>query len=236
METPKKRFFLFRFIDFISVIGSYIGAFLLGVIAVGITFEIFLRKIPKEVADLTQPVIPTFDAEKAYSTLQLILAKLSYFAGYIFYYIKVALYEVLAFFLDFVPNSVTVFLQDNSTLVSSTVAEYQVYFWIAVGMLGAACTLKDDGHFCITILIDKFSSTGRRAMQVITHSIGIVYSVAIVVYGFLMAQFSYEFEDISTGLLATPLWIPQSLLCIGGALLALQFFNKIVNEITNYQP
>ncbi len=162
METPKKRFFLFRFIDFICEIGAYISAILLWIIAVIVTYEVVMR--------------------------------------YIF-------------------SSPTTWVQETS-----------VYLWMAVGLLGAAYTLKNDGHFSITILVDALSPKNKKRLQITTKCLGLIYSASFIYYGYLQTQLAYELEDVSTGLMATPLWIPWALVPIGGTLLALQFINKIAEE------
>lgn len=165
METPKKRFFLFRFIDFICEIGAYLSAFLLWVIAVIVTYEVAMR--------------------------------------YLF-------------------NSPTTWVSESS-----------VYLWMAVGLLGAANTLKNDGHFSITILVDALSQKNRKRLQIITKILGMLYSASFVYYGYQQAYLAYDLEDVSNGLMATPLWIPWSLVPIGGALLTLQFINKLADEFAN---
>lgn len=113
------------------------------------------------------------------------------------------------------------------------VQESSVYLWMGVGFLGAACALKHNSHFAITIFIDKLSARNRRRMQITTNTIGFAYSLVFVYQGYLQAKFAYDLDDISTGLMATPLWIPWMTIPVGGILLALQFVSKIAEEIYN---
>ncbi len=164
MDTPQKKNIVFRFIDMTSDVGGILSAAFLWIIAVIVTYEVFMR--------------------------------------YAF-------------------NAPTSWVQETS-----------VYLWMAVGLLGAAVALKNDSHFSITIFIDKLSSKNRRRMQILTNFLGFLYSLAFVYQGFLQAKFAYDFKDVSTGLLATPLWIPWLTIPIGGILLALQFINKIAQEFS----
>ncbi len=127
-------------------------------------------------------------------------------------------YEVTARYLF---NAPTTWVQETS-----------VYLWMGVGLLGAACALKSDSHFGITIFVDKLSAKNRRKIQLVSHLAGFAYSLTFVYQGFLQTKLSYDLEDISTGLMATPLWIPWMLMPIGGTLLALQFINKIAEELS----
>ncbi len=165
METPKKRFFIFRWIDKLTDIGGAIAAFFLGVIACIITYEVVMRK----------------------------------------------------FF-----NSPT-----------SWVGETSVYMWMVVGLLGAAFALKNDSHFGITTFIDQLSAKNRSRIQIVTKCMGLIYSIIFIFKGYEMAVTSYELEDISSGLMAMPLWIPCMMVPIGGLLLSLQFINKIAEEFSD---
>jgi len=111
------------------------------------------------------------------------------------------------------------------------VSEMSVYLCMAIGLLGAAYALKNDSHFSITIVIDRLTAKNRRRMKIVTHLMGLAYSAVFVYKGAAMSWFSYDIEDVSTGLLEVPLWIPWLLVPIGGLLLSLQFINKLADEI-----
>lgn len=113
------------------------------------------------------------------------------------------------------------------------VQEMSIYLCIAIGYLACGYALKNDSHFSITIVTDKLTASNRRRLKIFTCILGMAYSVVFVVKGYENAKFSYDIGDVSTGLMATPLWIPWSLVPIGGLLLGLQFFNKMAAEIGN---
>jgi len=111
------------------------------------------------------------------------------------------------------------------------VLEMSVYLSIAIGLLGAAYALKNNSHFSITFATDKLSLKNQKRMKVLTSAAGIVYSTIFIYEGINMVQFSYEMEDASTGMMATPLWIPGLLIPLGGLLLTLQFLKKFIDEL-----
>lgn len=165
METPKKRFFVFRWIDKLCALGGAISSFLLGVIAIIIVYEIVMRKL--------------FNAPTAW------------------------------------------------------VGETSIYLWMVVGLLGAAAVLRDDLHFSITTFVDRMSAKNRRRMKIFTNILGLLYACIFVWKGYLYALDSYEMENISSGLMKMPLWIPSAMLPLGGLMLSLQFINKIAELISN---
>lgn len=110
------------------------------------------------------------------------------------------------------------------------ILQISVYLSMAIGFLGAAYALKRDSHFAITFFVDLLSEHKKRILRVFTNLLCIAYSITFIVKGLEMAYTSYKYEDVSTGLLAVPLWIPGLLLPLGGFLLALQFFNKLMDQ------
>jgi C4-dicarboxylate transporter, DctQ subunit len=166
MQTPPdRRFFIFRWIDAISVAGGNVAAVCMLAVTLIITYEVFAR--------------------------------------YLF------------------------------SAPTTWVAEISIYLWMALGLLGAAYALKNNTHFSITIVVDRLSAKNRRRLKILTHTMGIAYSLVFLLKGAEMVKFSYDLKDASTGLLQFPLWIPWTLVPLSGLLLTLQFINKLAEEIAN---
>jgi TRAP-type C4-dicarboxylate transport system permease small subunit len=58
-------------------------------------------------------------------------------------------------------------------------------------------------------------------------------SLALAFYSCRLAWQSYDFNDVSTGVDATPLWIPQLTMALGTAVFALAFVDEFILEIQN---
>jgi TRAP-type C4-dicarboxylate transport system permease small subunit len=110
------------------------------------------------------------------------------------------------------------------------VGEMSIYMSMGIGFFGLAYALKDDGHFSITLLVDRLSPRNRLRLKVFTDFVAMLYSCIFIYKGLALAYFSYDIEDVSTGLMEVPLWIPNMLVPIGGLLLALQFINKLADD------
>jgi C4-dicarboxylate transporter, DctQ subunit len=126
-----------------------------------------------------------------------------------------------------------VFMRYIFNAPTTWVQEMSIYLCIAIGFLAAAYALKNNSHFCVTILVDRMSVKNRRRMKIFTSLLGMAYSIVFILKGYENAKFAWDIGDTSTGLLRAPLWIPWMLVPIGGLLLTLQFFSKIVEEIQN---
>ncbi len=142
---------------------------------------------------------------------------------------------IAAICLAFVTLSICydVFMRYFFSAPTVWVQEMSIYLCIAIGYLACGYALKNDSHFSITLLVDRMTVANRRRMKIFTHFAGIAYSAVFVIKGYENARFAYDIGDTSSGLMATPLWIPWMLVPIGGLLLGLQFLKKMIEEIQN---
>ena len=96
---------------------------------------------------------------------------------------------------------------------------YAGYVMAASTFLGLAHTLNSGTH----IRIETFATLlGRYRPYLELWALGLTAAVAawFAYYSCNMVYWSYKLGDVSTGLDATPLWIPQSAMAIGTVLFA----------------
>lgn len=134
--------------------------------------------------------------------------------------ICVSLIVVLEVILRYLFNSPTVW-----------VGEMSIYLCMGIGFLSLAFGLKYDSHFSITFLTERLTPKNRTRLKIFTDLVGALYASCFVFKGVQLAYFAYEFEDVSSGMMQTPLWIVWCLVPIGGLLLTLQFINKLADDV-----
>jgi TRAP-type C4-dicarboxylate transport system permease small subunit len=106
----------------------------------------------------------------------------------------------------------------------------------AAGFLAMAQTFRHGDFVRVTLLLDRLSpATGRRveivALVIGTASVAyLAYAAAIFVYE------SWDFGDMANGLIAIPLWIPQSSFVVGTLLLLLAFVDELVTVLRGGRP
>ncbi len=98
----------------------------------------------------------------------------------------------------------------------------------ASSFLGLAYTLRANEHIRMTLVLHHTRPALRRALEI----------VCLVVATFLVGLFawftcdmtftSYQLGDLSQGLVPVPLWIPQSGMALGLAVLAVAFVDDLV--------
>jgi|SRR5699024_1037319 len=96
----------------------------------------------------------------------------------------------------------------------------------AFSFLALAYTLRSGGHIRVNLVISRFHGRLRRVAE------GWCLIFAIVSIGFFawftlhMVVRSYQFNDISQGMIGIPLWIPQIGMLVGVVLLEVAFIEE----------
>ena len=84
-------------------------------------------------------------------------------------------------------------------------------------------------HISVDLVTSKLSAQTNKFLAVIISILGLGFSLIFVVTSTEMALNSYQLNMLSTSTLRVPLFIPQSSLPIGFAMLALQFLANLLN-------
>jgi TRAP-type C4-dicarboxylate transport system permease small subunit len=109
---------------------------------------------------------------------------------------------------------------------------YAGYCMAASAFLALASTLRRGEHIRVTLIINRLSAAAHRRLDIFCHGVALAVSGVLAWYSLRLVRQSLAFNDISTGLDATPLWIPQLGMAIGTALLALAFATDLVDLLT----
>jgi TRAP-type C4-dicarboxylate transport system permease small subunit len=108
---------------------------------------------------------------------------------------------------------------------------YAGYFMAAAGFLALAHTLKKGEHIRVTLLISKLKGWPQKALEVWALFAATALACVAAFYSGKLAWQSYQFNDMSTGNDATPLWIPQLSMAVGTLILAIAFLDEFVMEL-----
>ncbi len=91
---------------------------------------------------------------------------------------------------------------------------YAGYCMAAAGFLALAHTLKRGEHIRVTLLIEHVRGA-KRALELWSLAVATLLAGLFAFYSLRLAWQSWQFNDISTGNDATPLWIPQLTMAAG---------------------
>jgi TRAP-type C4-dicarboxylate transport system permease small subunit len=108
---------------------------------------------------------------------------------------------------------------------------YAGYCMAASGFLALAHTLKRGEHIRVSLILEHVSAGARRSLERLSLAIATLLAALFAYYSIRLAFQSWQFNDVSTGNDATPLWIPQLAMAAGTSILMIAFADDLVLEI-----
>jgi TRAP-type C4-dicarboxylate transport system permease small subunit len=93
--------------------------------------------------------------------------------------------------------------------------EFAGYCMGAAAFLGLADALRSGDHIRVTLLGDRLSARGRRALDAFALALGGGLAAWVAWYITRLAWDSWTMDERSSGLIALPMWIPQAAMAWG---------------------
>ena len=108
---------------------------------------------------------------------------------------------------------------------------YAGYAMAGAGFLALATTLKHGEHIRVTLVIGALKGTAYKVAEVTALTIATLLSAFLAFYSANLVIESWEINDVSMGLDATPLWIPQLVMAVGTFMFFVAFCDELVLEL-----
>jgi TRAP-type C4-dicarboxylate transport system permease small subunit len=109
---------------------------------------------------------------------------------------------------------------------------YAGYCMAAAGFLALAHTLKKGEHIRVTLVLNSLKGKYRAGLEIWALAAATLLSMLFAYYSVKLSINSFQYNDISTGNDATPLWIPQISMGVGAVVLMIAFIDELVLEVT----
>jgi TRAP-type C4-dicarboxylate transport system permease small subunit len=108
---------------------------------------------------------------------------------------------------------------------------YAGYCMAASGFLALAHTLKRGDHIRVTLILEHVGVRAQRGLELWALGAATLLAALFAYFSVRLAFQSWQFNDVSTGNDATPLWIPQLAMAAGTVVLLVAFVDDFVLEL-----
>jgi TRAP-type C4-dicarboxylate transport system permease small subunit len=105
--------------------------------------------------------------------------------------------------------------------------DYAGYCMAATSFFALAYALNRGAHIRVALLLTRLGRW-RRAGELWCFGVGSALACYFAWYAIKAVGVSYQLHDISQGQDATPLWIPQLVMAIGGTLFAIALVDRLL--------
>ncbi len=115
-------------------------------------------------------------------------------------------------------------------------ADFTGFFLAAASFLALAHTLRQGGHIRVTLLISHFNARLQRIVEIWCLLLSSAVALYFTWYTFLLIRESYTYHDLSSGMIAVPIWIPQSTMLLGLVVLSIALLDEFVCALRGRPP
>lgn len=109
------------------------------------------------------------------------------------------------------------------------VDSYAGYCMAGAGFLALASTLKHGEHIRVTLLLNSLHN--KRPLELFALFVAVLISGFLAWYSIQLVYQSWLYQDISTGIDATPMWIPQISMAVGTVVFFIAFLDEFALEL-----
>lgn len=115
------------------------------------------------------------------------------------------------------------------------ITNYAGYCMAAASFFGLSYTLYHNAHIRVSLFLN-LSKRIKYALELWCHLIGTGLAIYFTYYAVKATYWSHKFHDVSQGQDATPLWIPQLVMCVGTICLCLVLAERLYWLFTGQFP
>lgn len=110
------------------------------------------------------------------------------------------------------------------------------WFSAAAAFLAMAHTFKRGDFVRVTLLLEHVGAGARRALEIASLAVGGLFCGYLAFWATRSTYESLLYRDMSDGVIAVPLWIPQISFVVGTVLLAVAVVEQLVVVVRGAKP
>lgn len=121
-------------------------------------------------------------------------------------------------------------------LVIPSYSDFAGFFLAGASFLALAHTLRHGGHIRVSLLLGRFRPAARRRIELLCLLVALGLTLNFAWHTLLLVGESWQYNDLSPGMIAVPLWIPQSVMAAGLLVLNLALLDELVTLLRGGTP
>ncbi len=106
----------------------------------------------------------------------------------------------------------------------------------ASSFLALAHTFRRNEHIRVSLFIERLTGRARAFTEIVITALALFLVGYFTWYSADMTIMSYQLHDMSTGLVALPLWIPQTGMTLGLLVLFIALVDDLVTALAGHVP
>ena len=107
-------------------------------------------------------------------------------------------------------------------------ASYAGYAMAAASFLAFANALNRGAHIRVSVLLNALPAGPKRLLEIWCFGLAAAIAWYFTCYAYWFVYWSWKFNEVSQSQDATSLWIPQSVMVVGGGILAIALTDNLL--------
>jgi len=107
-------------------------------------------------------------------------------------------------------------------------ADFTGFLLAAASFLSLAYTLREGAHIRVVLVVGRLPKKMHRVMEIWCITFGLAISLYFTWYTAKLTHESFRYNDLSSGMIAVPIWIPQTAMLLGLVVLSVALLDELV--------
>lgn len=107
-------------------------------------------------------------------------------------------------------------------------ADFTGFLLAAASFLSLAYTLREGAHIRVVLLVSRLPKKLHTPVEMWCIFFSLAVSIYFTWYTAKLTHESYTYNDLSAGMIAVPIWIPQTAMLLGLIVLSVALFDELV--------
>lgn len=107
-------------------------------------------------------------------------------------------------------------------------ADFTGFLLAAASFLSLAHTLREGAHIRVVLVVSRLPEKMHRMVEIWCIAFGLATSLYFTWYTAKLTYDSFSYNDLSPGMIAVPIWIPQAAMLLGLVVLAVALVDELV--------
>ena len=115
-------------------------------------------------------------------------------------------------------------------------SDFTGFFLTAASFFALAYALREGAHIRVTLVIQHTTGKLRQTIEFFCVLLALSVAAYFCWYTALLVFESYSYNDLSSGIIAVPIWIPQSSMVLGLAILSIALLDDLITVLRGGHP
>jgi TRAP-type C4-dicarboxylate transport system permease small subunit len=115
-------------------------------------------------------------------------------------------------------------------------SDFTGFLLAAASFMSLAYTLREGAHIRVVLVLSQLPKKLRRFTEICCVAFAFGVSLYFSWYTAKLTLESYNYNDLSSGMIAVPIWIPQSFMLLGLVILSIALLDELVAVLRGGVP